>query len=69
MKLTLEAENIFRAYKKGSFIIPSSSDVNCEGTYALVKDDLGNTVKVDSVVTHVEYKIIINNVGIQFYSL
>lgn len=48
--------------KKGFFIIPCASNVNCEETYALVKNDLGNIIKVTSVVTHVEYKIIINNV-------
>ena len=62
MTLTQNGENIFRAFKRGSHIFTTSNDVNCLGSSALVKTENNKGIEISQVVTHIEYKIKIQNV-------
>ena len=62
LNLVHNAENIYRAFKRGSQIITTSNDVNCIGSTSLIDNGNDDPIEVDQVVTHVEYKITIHNV-------
>ena len=63
-KLFVNAENIYRAFRQGSYLKAYTNDVNCMGTEAKVegtKSDSG-PITVNNIVTHYEYKIIVAEV-------
>lgn len=60
--LVLNGENVYRAFKRGSYINPTATDVNREGTKAMIPNQDNKLIKTDNVISHAEYKIIINEV-------
>ena len=62
MTLSHNGENIFRAFKRGSHIFTTANDVNCLGSTSLVKTGNNKEIEISQVVTHIEYKIKIQNV-------
>ena len=61
LQLKMNSENIFKAYGKNSEIQVSETDVNCLGRPISVGQG-EDKIKVDNIVTHYEFRIILNNV-------
>ena len=63
--LEIGVENIFKAYGKGSYIYPEHDDVNCQGTDMTYYDAFKNKIKLQQIVSHYEFKILLEEIELK----